>query len=159
MAKFQNGLCSSTVLQTYKRANYTYMIEPPVQTSRKMGTYVIPVLQFPGEFSINGAGQDYIDVEKPQLYARAQIIRANNEQDYDHIGPINLILYIVFFLSWHHLSQHPVAHICTTATGKLFSVMVMQPKDCNWHWLCITRIMQIISNMQSSWQQCWKYRI
>src|SRR3984885_11216176 len=79
-------------------------IVPPTQTSIEAGTYVEynPISSIsqgaPIEFSITGAGQDYLDLSNTQLYVRAQIVRANNEavDDTDHVGPVNLLLHSLF---------------------------------------------------------------
>ncbi len=79
-------------------------IVPPTQTSIESGTFVEynPIATIsqgtPIEFSITGAGQDYLDLSNTQLYVRAQIVRANNEviEAIDHVGPINLFLHSLF---------------------------------------------------------------
>ena len=52
----------------------------------------------PIEFSITGAGQDYLDLASTQLYVKAQIIKANNDaiDNNDNIGPTNLFLHSLF---------------------------------------------------------------
>ena len=79
-------------------------IVPPTQTSIEAGTYVEynPISSIsqgaPIEFSITGAGQDYLDRSNTQLYVRAQIVRANDNaiDDTDHVGPVNLLLHSLF---------------------------------------------------------------
>src|SRR6218665_121050 len=79
-------------------------IVPPTQTSIESGTFVEynPIATIsqgtPIEFSITGAGQDYLDLSNTQLYVRAQIVRANNEviEAVDHVGPIDLFLHSLF---------------------------------------------------------------
>src|ERR1700733_11159220 len=79
-------------------------IVPPTQTSIEAGTYVEynPISSIsqgaPIEFSITGAGQDYLDLSNTQLYVRAQIVRANDNaiDDTDHVGPVNLLLHSLF---------------------------------------------------------------
>jgi hypothetical protein len=79
-------------------------IVPPTQTSIEAGSFIEynPIATIsqgtPIEFSITGAGQDYIDLSSTQLYVRAQIIRANNEpiDNGDHVGPVNLFLHSLF---------------------------------------------------------------
>jgi len=79
-------------------------IVPPTQTSIESGTFVEynPIATIsqgtPIEFSITGAGQDYLDLSNTQLYVRAQIVRANNEviEAVDHVGPTNLFLHSLF---------------------------------------------------------------
>jgi hypothetical protein len=77
---------------------------PPTQTSIETGSYVEynPIATIsqgtPIEFSITGAGQDYLDLSNTQLYVRAAIVRANNDPTDagDHVGPINLFLHSLF---------------------------------------------------------------
>ena len=79
-------------------------IVPPTQTSIEAGSFIEynPIATIsqgtPIEFSITGAGQDYLDLSSTQLYVRAQIIRANNDpiDDGDHVGPVNLFLHSLF---------------------------------------------------------------
>lgn len=79
-------------------------IVPPTQTSIEGGTFVEynPISTIsqgtPIEFSITGAGQDYLDLSSTQLYVRAKIVRANNDDidAGDHVGPINLFLHSLF---------------------------------------------------------------
>jgi hypothetical protein len=77
---------------------------PPTQTSIESGAYVEynPISTIsqgtPIEFSITGAGQDYLDLSNTQLYVRAAVVKANNEpiDAGDHVGPINLLLHSLF---------------------------------------------------------------
>jgi hypothetical protein len=79
-------------------------IVPPTQTSIEAGSFVEynPIATIsqgtPIEFSITGAGQDYLDLSNTQLYVRAQIVKGNNEpiDAADHVGPINLFLHSLF---------------------------------------------------------------
>ena len=79
-------------------------IVPPTQTSIEAGSFVEynPVASIsqgtPIEFSITGAGQDYLDLSSTQLYVRAQIVGANNEPIAAgvHVGPVNLFLHSLF---------------------------------------------------------------
>ena len=79
-------------------------VVPPTQTSIDSGTFVEynPISTIsqgnPIEFSITGAGQDYIDLPNSQLYVRAQIVKANNDaaDAGDNVGPVNLLLHICF---------------------------------------------------------------
>src|SRR6218665_1683095 len=77
---------------------------PPTQTSIEYGNYVEynPITTIsqgaPIEFSITGAGKDYLDLASTQLYVNAQIIKANNDpiDNNDNIGPTNLFLHSLF---------------------------------------------------------------
>jgi len=77
---------------------------PPTQTSIESGNYVEynPIATIsqgtPIEFSITGAGQDYLDLASTQLYVKAQIIKANNDpiDNNDNVGPTNLFLHSLF---------------------------------------------------------------
>jgi hypothetical protein len=77
---------------------------PPTQTSIESGAYVEynPIATIsqgsPIEFSITGAGQDYLDLSNTQLYVRASVVKVNNEpiDAGDHVGPINLLLHSLF---------------------------------------------------------------
>jgi len=79
-------------------------IVPPTQTSIEAGSFVEynPVATIsqgtPIEFSITGAGQDYLDLSSTQLYVRAQIIGVNNDPIAAglHVGPVNLFLHSLF---------------------------------------------------------------
>ena len=79
-------------------------VVPPTQTSIESGTFVEynPIATIsqgnPIEFSITGAGQDYIDLSNSQLYVRAQIVKANNDaiDAGDNVGPVNLLLHSLF---------------------------------------------------------------
>lgn len=79
-------------------------VVPPTQTSIESGNYVEynPIATIsqgtPIEFSITGAGQDYLDLASSQLYVKAQIIKANNDaiDNNDHVGPTNLFLHSLF---------------------------------------------------------------
>ena len=79
-------------------------IVPPTQTSIEAGSFVEynPVATLsqgtPIEFSVTGAGQDYLDLSSTQLYVRAQIIGANNEPIAAdvQVGPVNLFLHSLF---------------------------------------------------------------
>src|SRR6218665_317802 len=70
-------------------------IVPPTQTSIESGTLVEynPISTISQgtliEFSITGAGQDYLDLASTQLYVRAQIAKANDDaiDNTDHVGP------------------------------------------------------------------------
>jgi len=77
---------------------------PPTQTSIESGAYVEynPIATIsqgtPIEFSVSGAGQEYLDLSNTQLYVKASVIKANNEaaDGGDHVGPINLFLHSLF---------------------------------------------------------------
>src|SRR6218665_912359 len=79
-------------------------IVPPTQTSIESGTLVeynsmSTISQgTPIEFSITGAGQDYLDLASTQLYTRTQIVKANDDaiDNTDHVGPTNLFLHCLF---------------------------------------------------------------
>ncbi|GFS64618.1 uncharacterized protein TNCV_4684541 [Trichonephila clavipes] len=54
----------------------------------------------PVEFHISGSAEDYIDLSQTQLYVKAKIVKVDNTpitKD-DTIGPVNLFLYIHYFL-------------------------------------------------------------
>src|SRR6218665_4048887 len=77
---------------------------PLTQTSIESGNYVEYNLiatisqETPIEFSITGAGQDYLDLASTQLYVKAQIIKANNDpiDNNNNVGPTNLFLHSLF---------------------------------------------------------------
>ncbi|GFX41233.1 uncharacterized protein TNCV_2219311 [Trichonephila clavipes] len=55
----------------------------------------------PVEFHISGSAEDYIDLSQTQLYVKAKIVKVDNTpitKD-DTIGPVNLFLYIHYFLN------------------------------------------------------------
>jgi hypothetical protein len=82
-------------------------VVPPTQTSIESGVFVEynPIATIsqgnPIEFSITGAGQDYIDLSNSQLYVRAQIVKANNDaaDAGDHLTQS-------VFRSRHYLERH-----------------------------------------------------
>src|SRR6218665_1022061 len=77
---------------------------PLTQTSIESGNVVEynPIATIsqgtPVEFSISGAGQDYLNLASTQLFVKAQIIRTNNDpiEAADHVGPTNLFLHSLF---------------------------------------------------------------
>ena len=77
---------------------------PPTQTSIESGGWVEynPISSIadgvPIEFVVGGSGQDYIDLANTQLYARVEIVQANNQaiDNTHHVGPINLLLHSLF---------------------------------------------------------------
>jgi len=77
---------------------------PPTQTSVETGGWVEfnPISSIadgtPIEFVVGGSGQDYIDLANTQLYVRARIVRANNNNidNTNHVGPVNLWLHSLF---------------------------------------------------------------
>src|SRR6218665_963905 len=79
-------------------------VVPPTQTSIESGTFVEynPISTIsqgtPIEFSVAGAGQDYLDLSSTQLYVGAQIVKAADEpiDNNDSVGPANLFLHSLF---------------------------------------------------------------
>ena len=79
-------------------------VVPPTQTSIESDTFVEcnPISTIsqgtPIEYSVTGAGQDYLDLSSTQLYVRAQIVKATYEpiDNNDAVGPTNLFLHSLF---------------------------------------------------------------
>ncbi len=76
----------------------------PTQTSAESGTWVEynPISSLsdgvPIEFTISGSGQDYMDLANSYIYAKVQVVRADNApiDNTDHVAPINLFLHSLF---------------------------------------------------------------
>ena len=79
-------------------------IVPPTQTSIESGSTVEynPIASIADgtliKFSITGGGQDYIDLSNTELYVKLKVLRADNTPitDTDQVGPINLLLHLLF---------------------------------------------------------------
>src|SRR6218665_3844789 len=86
------------------KSELVLFVVPPTQTSIECGTFVEynPISTIsqgtPIEFSVTGAGQDYLDLSSTQLYVRAQIVKATDEpiDNNDNVGPTNLFLHSLF---------------------------------------------------------------